>query len=395
MSIRPHLMFAFVAFASALVAPLASAQESAPAPAPSPSADHAPAPAPVAAAKPEKKPVAFHGSYILFDQSVTTQTIGLGSDYQSADPVYEWWVRFAPRYYLHETKDDDLSVNAWFNLYHEFTNSDETTQKNETVIGATSLWLQYARKIHRDGEYVTAISVAPLRLMLPTDKASRASGMLFGAGASVGISQTIPIQGKSAPALESARLGVSLIYNHPFTRATTAVNEDLDRTRQDAAGRTFLSDQLRGGTMPNHSLNVAATAGLQITPKLSFSTSYILLNSWSYRPTDASCAVQTLTGCVAVGENPDAPNFRVNTWLLTSLDYDLVNELSLGLGYYNFTGQLGPDGQRRNPLWSPDARVFFTVTANLDAVYERAVGGSASASANAALPPALAASGAY
>ena len=30
-----------------------------------------------------------------------------------------------------------------------------------------------------------------------------------------------------------------------------------------------------------------------------------------------------------------------------------------------------PDGTRRNPLWSPDARLFLTVTCRLDAFYGR------------------------
>jgi hypothetical protein len=42
----------------------------------------------------------------------------------------------------------------------------------------------------------------------------------------------------------------------------------------------------------------------------------------------------------------------------------------VGVGYYNQTGQIGPDGQRRSPLWSPDARVFLTVTGNLDVIFD-------------------------
>ena len=59
----------------------------------------------------EAVPVPFHGSVLLFDQSVTTSTVGLGHDYQSANPVYEWWIAFKPRYYLFETSSRALSLN--------------------------------------------------------------------------------------------------------------------------------------------------------------------------------------------------------------------------------------------------------------------------------------------
>jgi hypothetical protein len=54
-----------------------------------------------------------------------------------------------------------------------------------------------------------------------------------------------------------------------------------------------------------------------------------------------------------------------------SLDYDAIDEMTVSLGYYNQTSQIGPDGTRRNPLYSPDARFFLTLTGNLDVIYER------------------------
>ena len=68
-------------------------------------------------------------------------------------------------------------------------------------------------------------------------------------------------------------------------------------------------------------------------------------------------------------EYEDATNIRVMPWFLVSVDYDLLPEVGLGAGYYNVTNQLGEDGERRSPLWSPEARVFFDITANLDEIY--------------------------
>lgn len=350
----------------------------APATAPAPaSPDQAPKAATPPAEKAEKKPLPWHGTYVLFDQSATTQTVGLGSDYQSANPTYEWWVRFAPRYYLFENKDDDLAVNAWFNLYYELTNSDETTKKNEPVIGSTTAWLAYSRKIARSGDAVTSLSLSPVRLGLPTDKASRAAGQWFSLGAGLGVNQSIPINGKSASTFSMARAGLSFIYTHPFYRANVPSNPDFERVRQDTTGHSVTSDVLRGSYNANHQLNIALSASVQATKKLGLSLTGVMLHTWPYTPNGDPC-ILVLNNCVQdIQHTSDPSTHRVSTWVLGSVDYDLVDELSLGLGYYNFTGQIGPDGQRRNPLWSPDARLFFTVTANLDALYETMSGANA------------------
>src|SRR5262245_12688138 len=74
----------------------------------------------------EQRPSRWHGSLLLFDQSVTTQTLGAGGDYQSYDPTYEWWIAFKPRYTLFETARNAVSLNLWMNAYLELTNSDST-----------------------------------------------------------------------------------------------------------------------------------------------------------------------------------------------------------------------------------------------------------------------------
>jgi hypothetical protein len=162
---------------------------------------------------------------------VTTQTVGLGSDYQSYDPVYEWWIRFAPRYTAYSDDKQDISLNLWMNFYKELTNSDETTQYRENVLGATTLWAAYSRKVLVEKEWVTTVNVSPVRLGLPTDKAQQNAGVYFNLGASAGVSQAIPIEGKSSKWFPNSRFGLTAAYNHPFVRATNPTNESLDRIR--------------------------------------------------------------------------------------------------------------------------------------------------------------------
>jgi MYXO-CTERM domain-containing protein len=320
--------------------------------------------APPAVAQPR-----WHGSILLFDQSITTQTAGIGADYQSANPIYEWWIAFKPQVFLFERAKDRLSVNLWTNLYLELTNSDTTTKQRDFLMGPTYLWSSYGRTLVERGGYKTTLTAGP-RVTLPTDKPSRAAGQYFGLGASLGGAQAFPLLGKNARALRGLRVGASAIYNHPFWAATTPVNDEIHQLRQDLGGRTIIDDQLRGPMNPKHALNLYFTGELQILPRLAFAASYVLLQQWSYEPTPA--VVPTMTGPLVVGPGiADPTTHRVTTWLVSSFDYSLTNELLVSFGYLNRTSQLGPDGTRRNPLWSPDARLFLTVTCRLDAFYGR------------------------
>ena len=311
----------------------------------------------------------WHGSLLLFDQSISTQTAGIGADYQSANPIYEWWIAFKPQYFLFERAKDRLSLNLWSNLYFELTDSDTTTTRREPLLGPTYLWSAYGRTLVDRGGYRTTLSAGP-RVTLPTDKAARSAGQYLGLGATLGGAQTFPLRGKDARVLRGLRLGASAIYNHPLWRANTPVNDDIHQLRQDLGARTIVDDQLRGTLNAKHALNLYFTGDLQILPPLAFAASYVLLQQWSYEPTPA--VVPTATGPVVVGPGiADPTTYRVTTWLVSSFDYSLTNELMLSLGYLNRASQLAPDGTRRNPLWSPDARLFLTVTCRLDAFYAR------------------------
>jgi len=321
------------------------------------------------AGKPTVAQPRWHGSVLLFDQSMTTQTAGIGADYQSANPTYEWWIAIKPQVFLFERPRDRLSVNLWTNLYLELTNSDTTTERRELLFGPTYLWSSYGRTLIERGAYKTTLTAGP-RVTLPTDKAARAAGQYFVLGASVGAAQALPLRGKNVRVLRGLRLGASVVYNHPFWAATTPTNDDIHQLRQDLGGRTIIDDQLRGALNTKHALNLYFTADLQILSRLAFASSYVLLQQWSYEATPA--VVPTMTGPVVVGPGiADPTTYRVTTWLTSSFDYTLTNELLVSLGYLNRASQLGPDGTRRNPLWSPEARLFLTVTCRLDAFYGR------------------------
>jgi hypothetical protein len=323
----------------------------------------------VAAADATTTPNRWQGSILLLDQSITTQTAGVGADYQSYNPTYEWWVAFKPRLTLLRRGASTVAINAWTNLYLELTSSDTTTRARELLLGPTYLWATYGHALADHGGYKTTVSLGP-RFTFPTDKGARATGQLFGAGAIGAVSQVFPLRGSGARLLTGGRLGVSVTYNHVVNRWTSPQSDDLTVLREDVNGFSVPSHQLRGQMNVRDQLNIALLGNVHLARRLELALSYVILNVWRYPPPDAVVTTPP-TGPVVPMSNPDPTHYGVNTWVTASLGYDVLDELTVSVGYYNLTNQLAPDGTRRNPLWSPAARFFFALTANLDAIHDR------------------------
>jgi len=310
----------------------------------------------------------WHNSILQLDQSMTTQTVHVGDDYQSANPTYELWLAVKPRYYLFETPVHSLNINLWANLFLELTNSDTTTRERQITFGPTYLTAPYSRVLIDRSTAQTTVTAGP-RLTLPTDNGVWSSGQLIGAGAVAELAQTLPLRGRRAAFLRTARLAASAIYTHSFTRATSAYDPDLYVLRQDVAGRPLVSHILRGGAMVHDAVSLTAAASVAVTRRLEVSASYTLLDTWIYGASD-DCVV-TRTNCAAPSSVADPTTFGVKTWLVFAASYRALAELSIDAGYYNLANQLGSDGQRRNPLWSPAARFYLTLTAHLDPLVRR------------------------
>jgi hypothetical protein len=332
----------------------------------------------------KKEPdVPFRGSVFFFDQSMTTQTAHADTSPQlSYVPLYEWWFSFRPRWYFTKANPEkpQFYVSGRWDMTKELTNNQPTDNYREDVFGDVWLNAIYQQPLLGISKG-TSFTIGP-QFLLPVSKESQANGYYVQAGITTGLKQVLELNGESASALNNLTLKVGAWYNHPFSQATTPVAPFFGYTRQDTEGRTFISDQVRGSTLTNHSLLTSAVAALQVTKKFAVSLSGILINKWHYAPKQDATVVPLANGSVSVPPGANDQQHTVDTWMIASLDYDLIDELSLSLGYYNLASELAPNGQRRgivgsdNIWWSPDARFFFTITANLDAIYLRATGGN-------------------
>jgi hypothetical protein len=331
----------------------------------------------------------FRGSTFLFDQSASTQTLHLENAELSDVPFYGWWLSLRPRYNF----DDHWRVQARIDYYKELTNSQNTTYYREDVFGDIWTDLIYATPLAKEGRWKNTKVSAGLRALWPTSKQSQANGTYVTVGLTAGVSQKIPIRGDDAKVLNSARVGLSFAYLHAFTQATTATNygsfsypsESVGDSGLGSASYTlFTTDQLTGQTLVNHTLYGILDTGFQMTPKLGFTMDWIMINQWHYAPTNTG--IMTPTGPVnpsatGVTSGPDT-QFTQLGWFIFSADYEIIPEMSLGLGYYNLSNVVASDGSIRGPFsagfdnvfWSPDARLFFDVTANLDKIFEDASG---------------------
>ena len=126
-------------------------------------------------------------------------------------------------------------------------------------------------------------------------------------------------------------------------------------------------------------------AGVQITPRVDFAIDFYEINQWHYSLPANVCVTNTggTSNCDPVsngeisasGQVPDQ-EFVQLTWFLAALNWDVFDQVSLGLGYYNLQNELSNTAEHRtffganNIWWSPDARFFFDITANLDAIYD-------------------------
>lgn len=320
-------------------------------------------------AEEDKLPI--RGSTFLFDQSVTTNTAHLEPNQQlSYVPTYEWWLSFRPRWYF----TDHLYYSLRADYYKEFTNSNATTHYREDVFG--DIWNTLGWKAPLSEKLKNTKYAFSVQALLPTSKESQDAGVYVTVGAGAGITQDITLKGEDSTFFPGMHIGLSALYRHPFSQGTTAVNGDLNYTRQSVEGYSFVSDQLSGSQLTNHTLYAFADAGVDITKKLSFSADMIFINGWKYKPTEST--VDTGTGQTYIPRDSNATSFTQATWFIADIDYQLIDELTLGVGYYNLQNVIAPDGTRRgilsgdNVWWSPDSRIFFDITANLDKIYERA-----------------------
>jgi hypothetical protein len=353
------------------------------------------APPPIAAAPPqadrpaateanpenEKPKLPWHDTWLIVDNSVTAQTIGVGSSFQSSNPTYDLSASLRPRFYFYESDVEAFLLSGRIDVAREFTNNDVTTERGEVIVGGAphgvgasdpTLFPAYRRTLAKRGDYETLlIGYAPV-LTFPLSKFSRSNGTILGLGAEVRFYQDLPLAGSRSSVFKKLTLGAIAGYNHTFTQATTPTNPELRRYRMDPEGRTVPGDQLTGAAFPQHELQTTLRFMVEVAKDVSWWTDFMYEPTWLYPIPETN--IRTLTGPAVPTGVANPTTFVTVTGFVTSLYYHVMNELTLGVEYANIETQPGLDGQRRNIFYSPGALFTLELIGHLDEMYLTATG---------------------
>ena len=308
----------------------------------------------------------WRGSLLILDQSMTTNTFKKDAQL-SYQPVYEWWI--SPRIAYNFSKTVRLTVRQ--DLFKEWTNVNETTDRGEWRY--TDTWLTLA---YRPTEQLAKISkhltgAVSLTLRPGISKESRGASQYFAGGPGASVAYSFDLAGEKAKAFKAFNISAGLNYQHSFSRCNTACASDFVQKRQNSDGQPVDDNQLRAGSLVGNQLLYSANLGLDIVEHLDFSASMIWISQWANRTSDTTFAGTDL------GRANDDTRLRQFSWFFTQVTWGFMKEASLAAGYYNLNTVVHPDGEYRNPFWSPDARIFLDVYVHLDAIYEKFTSGEA------------------
>jgi len=346
-----------------------------------------PGPGPDAGVVPEKMParVRWRGTNVSWGTNATTTALGLGRDNigGEGEQVSMGW-NLSLIYFAIEPKRADgtergysVRLQSALGFDVELTNSDTTRTLHEPIMRDLPLQVILSKPLWKSEDKEWAIGTALNGTVLtPTSKLSYDRGIYLTTSPRASLFFNIPLRGKDAPFLKSFLVGGSARWDHQFARATVPTNPDIARPRQTISGNVIISDQLTGSALATNSVRFGAFAffgeklfdrDLWIT--LFGGLRYDLLNE----PTTSGC-VQISTGCATPGHDSNPTTTRYNTSFGVSATYFPSAEWGFDITYSNGNGQLGMDGQYRNPFYSPDAQLSATLIVSIDAIYERLTG---------------------
>ena len=331
------------------------------------------------------KPLRWRGTTFTWLQSANTQYFGLGADYNGTeDMVYDHLLLFAPNFFVLDDPKDKWTIGAtvWGSV--EATNANLTNQKHEFQWRDTAISTKYTRTLLQglgaDGEtpeYATKVALGT-GVLLPTSKLSMTSRYL-GWSASLTGSQLVKLAGAKSDLFPNVNLSLAFSYTHNFNKTNVPANEGLVVPRQSLSGDALTSDVFSGKLLTTDGLRINPRIALPVYKDLSLNLSYLQIMAWKPPPTE-DC-VGLYTGCAPIttsNQNQNPVRFFSDTWFDVNVSYAFFGVVDASLGYANYTPGVGENGKRfygqHNAFYSPDAQFYLDLTANLDAIYSKAVG---------------------
>jgi hypothetical protein len=299
----------------------------------------------------------FHDSVLLFDQSVTPDTLNSGAQLSQV-PSYQWWFSFRPRYYV----TPKFSLRLRMDLITEWLAGAETTYAREGQFG--DIWTD---GIYELPHFAGIVPTIGLRGIWGTSKEALGATSVVKLGPTIGFKRTF--EGTKIGDWDLT-VGAYLLYN--FVKNPSGATQSAYGCASTDFGPTSCTTNT--GKMDGQ-VNLVTSLAVKYTPKwvpaLTLSTSYSLLKSWDYATPDITLMDAT-GGTTVVPHNQYDTRLNESGWFLASIEYDVTKYASLSLGYYCLRPVRDPNGSVGNPFYQPGgaSRIFLTLTFTLDQVYE-------------------------
>lgn len=321
--------------------------------------------------------VPWRGTAFGWSHSATTSALGIGDDYQSsAFQQYTQTFSLGLNYFLIDQKFWSFALTTGPSVSVELTNSGITTTEREPQFSDLNLGSVFRFRLPYKSKSLATGIVANATLLFPTSPASSAAGTYLTTSPRLVVWQALPgIPKKYSSHLNSWVVGISTRWDHRFGAATTAVNDDLQRPRQDALGNTVASDQLTFNGIASDTLR--AVGFLFVSENLGSTT----LNASAavgiasrflpeFEGAANGCDVQLQTGCVEAGSEADVRRVQNSSIFAVSASWFPMAEWGVNMSYAHVASQLATDGTRRNLFYGPSAQFSAGLVLSIDAIYE-------------------------
>ncbi|MGI5864653.1 MAG: hypothetical protein ACOX6T_21755 [Myxococcales bacterium] len=299
------------------------------------------------------------GSSFLYEHAFSAISLDKSAE-QTWNPYYAHSFSLQPKWKFH----DYFGMGLRIDVEQELTNSDDTVRRYEWV------WSDLLVDLNAGKGYTesfTGIKVTGgLRLTLPVSKASRARELVMSVGPGAVVSRKFTdLFGTPL----SLTVGYNARWTYHFQQATTAQYSGPTISCGDPSSPVCERYVNTGIENPEHLLGHGASLSLDITDKLSFSTSYTFQRSRLYELSD----FEFLDGAgqkVVLEADHDVA-VRYYQWFIAELSYQALDVVGVALGVSTLHGDLATDGTYRTPFFNRFTNIYLNLSLDIDSVVSR------------------------
>ena len=289
----------------------------------------------------------YRGSRVSYRNAVSALSFDRSAEL-TYNPAYTMSLSLEPRFWI----GDIFNIHGRFDISHELTDSDRTTERGETVPGDLSV------SIGATGFYeipVVGIELsADVELTFPTSPSARARTLMVGVGPGVRLSRTFDV-------LSGLTIGAGFRYSKLLHRYTTAERESpliANCSVSPSGCDAYLSTGVRN-------------ASHRLTPSVDISLSFV---DWLSFSAYAAFYIDLLHDAASDSEVSFEPQEAaderyMSAWGL-SLTFVPVKPLQVAVGVTTVHPQLAPDSQHYAPFFNRFTTVFVDLRLDIAELVE-------------------------